>query len=226
MNYAELELENQLLQLKRAQITGGRLVLCVGDSITYGYTVPRAACWCSLAGRLTGNRLINFGQCGDTTGGMRARYAALPESVQVDAVSLMGGGNDLMMGVGDERVCGNLIFAARLAEERGARPVLCLSPEATPPGVAPFFTYPPYFADSDEFDEARRRHNQRLREAALANGWEIADFSRTLCRGDGSGDPLCYNDNVHPNEEGHRRMAEVFAATLLRMFPKEGPHEL
>jgi len=219
MSYAAIELENQLLQLKKAGIVGGRLIVCIGDSITYGYTVPRAAAWCALAGAMTKNRVINLGLCGDTTAGMLARAESLPDAPRIDAIALMGGGNDLMMGRTGGEICENLAAIARYAAGRGARPIVCLSPCVTPRGVQPFFTYPPFFADSDGFDAARREGNERLRAAAEQNGWAVADFSAALCRADGAADPACYNDNVHPNPEGHRRMAEVFAPLLQNMFP-------
>jgi len=221
MSYTAIETENQLLQLKKAGLTGGRLIACVGDSITFGYTVPRSACWCTLAGQMTGNRLINLGQCGDTTGGMAARAAGLAEVSGLDAVAVMGGGNDLMMGVPASVIRENLLGIARKAAENGAAPIVCLFSPVTPAGVPQFFTYPPYFADSDEFDAARRALDESLREAAAKEGWLCVDFTPALTRPDGTADPALYNDNVHPNAAGHRRMAEVFAAALRELFPGE-----
>ena len=36
-------------------------ILCLGDSLTYGYGVPREESWCALASRLTGHRFLNHG---------------------------------------------------------------------------------------------------------------------------------------------------------------------
>lgn len=50
-------------------------IVCLGDSLTYGYGVPRKDGWVSLAAQATGHTLVNKGVSGDTTGGMLARFA-------------------------------------------------------------------------------------------------------------------------------------------------------
>ena len=41
-------------------------IVCLGDSLTYGYGVPRKDGWVSLAARATGHTLVNRGVSGDT----------------------------------------------------------------------------------------------------------------------------------------------------------------
>ena len=48
-------------------------MICIGDSLTYGYGVRRAQCWTELASEMSGWTLVNHGICGDTTGGMLVR---------------------------------------------------------------------------------------------------------------------------------------------------------
>lgn len=65
-------------------------IVCLGDSLTYGYGVPRRDCWVSLAAEATGHTLVNRGINGDTTGGMLARFGRDVLSEQPDRVLLMG----------------------------------------------------------------------------------------------------------------------------------------
>ena len=41
-------------------------IVCLGDSLTYGYGVPRKDGWVSLAAQATGHTLVNKGVSGDT----------------------------------------------------------------------------------------------------------------------------------------------------------------
>ena len=42
-------------------------IICLGDSLTYGYGVRRAQCWTELAAEMSGWNVINRGICGDTS---------------------------------------------------------------------------------------------------------------------------------------------------------------
>ena len=48
-------------------------IICIGDSLTYGFGVRRAQCWTKLAAEMSGWTIVNCGICGDTTGGMLVR---------------------------------------------------------------------------------------------------------------------------------------------------------
>ena len=60
-------------------------LICLGDSLTFGYGVPKGSRWTTRLAQKTGWRIYNFGVCGDTTGGMLTRLVGqispqLPES--------------------------------------------------------------------------------------------------------------------------------------------------
>ena len=56
-------------------------LICLGDSLTFGYGVRASQRWTHLCAQHTGWKIVNEGVSGDTTGGMLARLAArvLPE---------------------------------------------------------------------------------------------------------------------------------------------------
>ena len=51
-------------------------LICLGDSLTFGYGVRVSQRWTHLCAQDTGWKIVNEGVSGDTTGGMLARRAA------------------------------------------------------------------------------------------------------------------------------------------------------
>ena len=75
-------------------------IICIGDSLTYGYGVRRTQRWTELATERSGWKLINHGVCGDTTGGMLVRMREILRDLHSGkderCFLLMGGYNDLV----------------------------------------------------------------------------------------------------------------------------------
>lgn len=70
-------------------------LLCLGDSLTYGYDVSHEKGWVSLSAAALRWEADNHGMCGDTTWGMLTRLRQLTLS-GYDAFFLMGGSNDIL----------------------------------------------------------------------------------------------------------------------------------
>ena len=77
-------------------------LICLGDSLTYGYGVRSAQRWSTLVGQALQCEVTNLGICGDTTGGMLVRLNTeiMPKLRnrtlgQRPFVLLMGGVNDI-----------------------------------------------------------------------------------------------------------------------------------
>ena len=73
-------------------------IVCLGDSLTYGFGVRRSKIWTKLAQDKLGIEIINEGINGDTSGGMLSRFQDAVSSKRPDAVLIMGGANDLIVG--------------------------------------------------------------------------------------------------------------------------------
>ncbi len=74
-------------------------IICLGDSLTYGYGVARAVTWTALLSNgADGPEVVNRGISGDTTGGMLARLETDVLAEKSDLVLLMGGSNDIFFG--------------------------------------------------------------------------------------------------------------------------------
>ena len=74
-------------------------LICIGDSLTFGYGVRTFQRWTRLCAQETGWEIVNEGISGDTTGGILVRLHTLLADrdicVQRPLVLLMGGANDI-----------------------------------------------------------------------------------------------------------------------------------
>lgn len=49
-------------------------IVCIGDSLTYGYKLKRSEVWTKLIENKYGIKVLNKGINGDSTGGMLSRF--------------------------------------------------------------------------------------------------------------------------------------------------------
>lgn len=93
-------------------------ILCIGDSLTYGYGIRRAETWCALASQLTGHTFINKGVNGATTGEMAE------QELGGDELFIMGGLNNLFMGMSAAVPLADIDSICSRACRMGIRPVV------------------------------------------------------------------------------------------------------
>lgn len=180
-------------------------LVCMGDSLTYGYGVPRRDCWVSLTAARTGRTLVNRGINGDTTGGMLARFERDVLGETPGRVLLLGGANDIMLSHTDAQARANLGAMTFQALDRRIKPVVGLYPPIHPEEVGPPWTgLGDFFALAPVFDGYRAW----LLEFAQSLSLETVDFAAGFDR---AGLLL---DGIHPNREGHARMADVLCTAL------------
>ena len=127
-------------------------LVCLGDSLTYGYGVPRRDCWVSLCAERTGHTLVNRGITGDTAGGMLSRFGRDVLNERPDRVLIMGGANDIFLTGSDLRARADLGALVHQSVAAGIRPMLGLpiplSPALVPPPwteLTDFFALEPVF---------------------------------------------------------------------------------
>lgn len=184
-------------------------ILCLGDSLTYGYGVPRRDCWVSLAALRSGHELVNCGINGDTTGGMLARFASEVLPQRSDRLLLMGGANDIILTGSDRQARANLGAIAQQAVAKGIRPMLGLPVPVYPSQVpAPWSDMADFFVLEPVFSSYR----DWLISFAATFGFQTVDFAvEGLLPPEGG---RLYLDGLHPNQEGHRLMADALCPLL------------
>jgi acyl-CoA thioesterase-1 len=191
-----------------ASETPPRVILFLGDSLTAGYGLPDPATQAypaliqkkldaladsaeaAAAGGATAPRwrVVNAGVSGDTTsGGLRRVDWVLRQPVSILVLAL--GSNDGLRGLDPALVERNLeaIVARVRAKQPGARVVLV--GQRMPPSMGDY---------AARFDAV-------FPVIAKKHGWTLVPF---LLEGVGGVRELNQADAIHPNEEGHRRMAD------------------
>lgn len=190
-------------------------IVCIGDSLTYGYGVARHQTWVSQVDvRLketfgVSSAAVNCGINGDTTGGMLARFQRDVLDPAPDMVLMMGGANDLFSGASPAMIQPNLMGMAHQAEQQGIRPVIGIGPGLLPDQVPPAWAA---FTDFHQIPLVMDQYRTWLFRFGASFGYPVIDFAQAV--------PLqsaYFLDGLHPNQKGHARMADLVCSIL---FPR------
>ena len=190
-------------------------IICLGDSLTYGYGVRRAQCWTELAAEMSGWNVVNRGICGDTTGGMLVRLREiLREEIgerNERCFLLMGGCNDIFFSGSSTGARENMAAMAHQLFAEGEMPLIAVGP-----GIAEG-NFPSMWSDLVNFPSAGtviREYYEWLERFCLSFGVRMIDFRGDFRDREGKVRAELYLDGVHLNPEGHRVMAERVAKVL------------
>lgn len=190
-------------------------IICLGDSLTYGYGVRRAQCWTELAAEMSGWNVVNRGICGDTTGGMLVRLREiLREEIgerNERCFLLMGGCNDIFFSGSSTGARENMAAMAHQLFAEGEMPLIAVGP-----GIADG-SYPSMWSDLVDFPEAGkviRQYYEWLERFCSSFGVRMIDFRGDFRDREGNIRTELYLDGLHLNPEGHRVMAERVAKVL------------
>lgn len=96
-------------------------IVCIGDSITYGYEVEGTLTWIGRLRREEEINLLNVGINGDTCGNMLARFKEHVIDLTPKAVFIMGGGNDILAGTPLDYITNCVAMMAQMALNKGHR---------------------------------------------------------------------------------------------------------
>ena len=181
-------------------------IICLGDSLTFGYGVWRNDCWVSLVGKATGLRVLNRGTNGDTSAYLlqRARSHIVPDETETgDVAIIMGGANDVLMYGANEDDVTNIMTIAELFRAKNCTPII---------GIQPGFRESDYAfygpLDPDKLNANFNQFADSLLTRAKNAGVTTFDLRPVLS------DPALFEDGVHPTEEGHRLIADTVLAVI------------
>ncbi|WP_160680255.1 GDSL-type esterase/lipase family protein [Clostridium sp. C8-1-8] len=107
-------------------------IICIGDSLTYGYGVAPAKGWVSLLNTSTPNTIINKGINGDTTVGILSRFYKDCIELRPDAVIIMAGTNDLLTGRNIKTVIDNIVCMIKDCVQNNIAPIVMTPPCSLP----------------------------------------------------------------------------------------------
>jgi lysophospholipase L1-like esterase len=174
-----------------------KIIVALGDSITYGYPYTPNESWVYRVAGRCGQQIINQGICGDTTGDMAARFARDVLPLKPDAVILLGGANDIFSCLDLGTMTENMAGMVYQAEQQGILPILGLPTPC-------------------DFDEKNQLSEFRLWiiEFACEQSLPVIDFYTHLLSDKGKFVDGLAVDGIHPSLQGYKRMAEIAAPVL------------
>lgn len=107
-------------------------IVCIGDSMTYGYRVRRSQVWTRLIEDKYDVKVLNKGINGDSTGGMLSRFYRDVVENKPSNVFIMGGANDLIMEVSLNVIKSNIATMVHQARGNLIKPIIGIQPLTEP----------------------------------------------------------------------------------------------
>lgn len=190
-------------------------LLCVGDSLTYGYDVHTNESWVGRITMKTGLYIHNGGVCGDTTDGMLHRLQQFAYA-SYDAFFLMGGTNDILMEVPLPSVEQNMMAMMDLLVTLH-KPVIIGLPLLTRPESALYGWQAA--SDVKRHNDTIIQYRQWLEKAAISRQYDVVDFYQALLEGEPRLGVSAYADGVHPTAAGYKLLAEAILPVLVKRLP-------
>lgn len=172
----------------------GGVVLVLGDSISAGYRLAPEDAWPARLAARTGWVVVNGGVSGDTTGQARERLPGLLEAHRPALVIVELGGNDMLRRSSLAEAARNLEAIIEQIRDAGARPVLMAIPQPSLAGAV--FQA---LSDAPVYEEVADKMRVPL----------VADIVSDVLS-----DPAFKLDQLHPNAEGSRILADKAAEAL------------
>lgn len=173
---------------KLPPLAADAVLLAFGDSLTYGTGANENESYPAQLARLVGRRVVREGVPGEVSAAGLARLPGVLDEHQPKLLLLCHGGNDFLRRQPKQQAAENVRAMIRMAKERGVEVLLIGTPE---PGFT--LTPPGFYA-------------------------EIAKEFGIPYEGDVVGkilkDGSLKSDQIHPNAQGYRLMAERVAELL------------
>ena len=175
-------------QAKLPPLAPDAVVLAFGDSLTYGTGANEEQSYPAQLARITGRRVVREGVPGEVSATGLARLPAVLDAHQPRLLILCHGGNDFLRRLPKAQAAENVRAMIRLAKDRGIEVLLIGTPE-----IGFTLTPPEFYAE-------------------IANQFGIPYEGDVLTKILRNGE--LKSDQIHPNAQGYRMMAERIADLL------------
>jgi len=172
----------------------GKKIVCLGDSLTYGYPYGPEVSWVYYVNSKCLLELINAGVNGNTMEDLERRYQADVQSHNPDFLVILGGTNDAYR---FEISCAETIYHLEGIIKKAQNDKIC-----------PVVALP--MNSLDEFS-AGKIERLRMEERELAEQYDLPclDFAKAFTDPEGRVREKLYMDGVHPNIAGYESMGRV-----------------
>lgn len=186
-------------------------VVCIGDSLTYGFCVAPADGWVPQVAKALGIHMINRGACGETTADIRRRFSQDVLFEQPDRAFLMGGANDVLLDIPLVAMERNML--AMMDAAAGAKIPLIIG---IPPRTKPESSRYGWQAarDVERHNGILAEYHDWLLQLSAERALPYIDFYAAMVDAEAAGAANLYADGVHPTVAGYR----LFAQTAITVF--------
>lgn len=186
-------------------------IVCLGDSLTYGYGVRRSKSWTKLAQDKLGIEIINEGISGDTTSGMLSRFHNGVYSKSPEAVLIMGGVNDLIVGADLGIVKSNIMAMVHQSIAKYIDPIIGIPTKIDVENVRQDWDE---FSDFNKVSKELEKYQLWIKEFCKTFKVKYIDFYTEFEKKAGDNIKDIYVDGLHFNELGNEIMAEIFCNSI------------
>ncbi|MFT8314421.1 MAG: GDSL-type esterase/lipase family protein [Clostridium sp.] len=179
-------------------------IVCIGDSLTYGYGVHSEECWVELLHKSLNIKTINKGVNGDTTTGILSRSNRDILELKPSHVIIMAGTNDLLLNYSLDNIIDNIKFILMEAKNNSILPILALQPPVIDTLAKIYWDN---YIDYTKVNGHLFQYTENIKTFTYENNINVIDFYTTFVNSNNI-DNL-YSDGIHPNSEGHKLMLQT-----------------
>lgn len=177
-----------------------RILVALGDSLTYGFPYTPEDSWVEDLRRATGWKVINSGVSGDTFSDMMKRLERDVLQYEPQDVILMGGTNDVYQGFSQPQIQQDFLAIKNKLIENNIQVLVGL----------------PLPVD-DPVEKGLKLWRQWLVELCNRDNTPLIDFYRDFIHLDGAIRQELLLDGCHPRLQGYRVMGERCIITLRKI---------
>lgn len=186
-------------------------IVCLGDSLTYGFGARRSKVWTKIAQDKLGIEIINEGICGDTTNGMMGRFHSAVYEKGPEAVLIMGGVNDFIVGADLGSVKSNIMSMAHQSIAKYIDPIIGIPTKIDAESVRIDWAE---FSDFNRVAKELEEYQEWIKKFCKTFNIKYIDFYTEFEKEAGTEAREFYVDGLHFNDRGNEILAEVFIKSI------------
>lgn len=179
-------------------------LVCLGDSITYGYGVEKHECFVNIIKDKYNIEVINKGINGDTTSNMLFRVYEDAIILKPTHILVMGGTNDFLMGYKESTAFENLKCIIDDIKNHEIKPIVGIPIKTCSTLGKKYWSS---FIDYSVVNEKLNSYKTHLIKYCKDNHIPYFNFYDRL-ESENLDDTFLYLDGIHPNKIGHSIMAK------------------
>ncbi|WP_304341274.1 GDSL-type esterase/lipase family protein [Metaclostridioides mangenotii] len=187
-------------------------IVCLGDSLTYGYGVKRSESWCRKLEEKLNATVVNKGINGDTTSGMLARFERDVLTEKPDILLLIGGTNDIFLSEKTDIAKNNIVAIVQQSLSVGILPIIGAP---TPMHEELVEGKWKLYMENTNIVDTLKQYHEWLNLYSITYDVKLIDFYTEFCSDNIFQDKLKYYlDGIHLTGEGNSLIADIIYKKL------------